>query len=131
MSWYLRVWQRYAEFTGRSRRIEFWTFTLYNIAIFAVLYLASVGFALVKQPEMGAFMYFAYFAYALAALVPYIACTVRRLHDIGRSGWWILISLVPLAGAIVLLVMMAINGTRGPNQYGPDPKLTSQPATSS
>ena len=131
MSWYLRVWQRYAEFTGRSRRMEFWTFTLYNIAVFAVLYLASVGFALVKQPELGAFMYFIYFAYALAALVPALSCTARRLHDMNKSGWWVLLVLVPVLGAIVLLVIMAFNGTQGPNQYGPDPKMAAQSATSS
>jgi len=129
MSWYLQVWQRYAEFTGRSRRMEFWMFFLYNVVILLVLYLASVGFALVKQPEMGASMYFIYFAYAMVALVPCVACTVRRLHDIGKNGWWILLVLVPFVGAIVLLVMTALDGNRGPNQYGPDPKLTTQPAT--
>ena len=122
MSWYLQVWQRYAEFSGRSRRMEYWIFTLYNVVIFLVLYLAGVGFALVKQPEMGAFMYFAYVAYALAALVPSLACTVRRLHDTGKSGWWVLIALVPIVGAIALLVMMVLEGTPGNNQYGPDPK---------
>ncbi len=128
MSWYLQVWQRYAEFTGRSRRMEFWIFFLYNVVILLVLYLASVGFALVNQPEMGASMYFIYFAYALVALVPCVACTVRRLHDIGKNGWWVLLVLVPIIGALALLAMMTLDGNHGPNQYGPDPKLTSQPA---
>jgi uncharacterized membrane protein YhaH (DUF805 family) len=128
MNWYLLVWQRYAEFSGRSRRMEYWMFTLYNLAIFAALYLAGVAFALIKQPWIGAFMYLLYAAYALASLVPYIACTVRRLHDIDKSGWWLLIALVPAVGGIALLVMAALDGTKGANQFGPDPKVLAQPA---
>lgn len=128
MNWYLLVWQRYAEFSGRSRRMEYWMFTLYNIAIFAMLYAAGVAFALIKQPGIGAFMYLLYFAYGIAALVPYVACTIRRLHDIDKSGWWFLLVLVPLIGSVALLVMAALDGTKGQNQFGADPKEAAQPA---
>ena len=65
---------------------------------------------------------FLYYLYAVAVLLPGLAVGFRRLHDIGRSAWWLLIALVPLAGGIVLLVFACLPGTPGPNQYGPDPK---------
>jgi uncharacterized membrane protein YhaH (DUF805 family) len=58
----------------------------------------------------------------LAILVPYLAVGARRLHDTGRSGWWLLIGLIPIIGAIVLLIFFVLEGTKGPNEYGPDPK---------
>jgi uncharacterized membrane protein YhaH (DUF805 family) len=69
-----------------------------------------------------------YVAYALAVLVPGIAVSIRRLHDTNKSGWWILINLVPLVGGIIFLVLMCIEGDPGPNLYGPSPKLLAQPA---
>jgi len=122
VEWYLLPWQRFAEFSGRSRRREYWIFALYNVVIFFVLYLAGVGFALMHQPGIGAFMYILYFAYALTALIPALACGVRRLHDTTRSGWWILLGFVPVVN-IALIVLLVLNGHPGSNRYGPDPKL--------
>lgn len=123
MEWYLRVWQRYAEFDGRSRRMEYWMFTLIHAVVIVALLIGMAGFDMIKQPLIGAGFGFLIGAYALAAFIPGLAVTVRRLHDIDKSGWWILISFVPIVGGIVLLVMTVLDGTHGSNQYGPDPKL--------
>jgi uncharacterized membrane protein YhaH (DUF805 family) len=128
MEWYIRVWQRYAEFSGRSRRMEYWMFTLVHGIIILVLVLGITGFGIMKQPAIGATSGLIAGAYGLAALIPCFAVTVRRLHDTDKSGWWILISLVPIVGGIALLVMTVLDGTRGSNQYGPDPKGAPKPA---
>ncbi len=128
MEWYIRVWQRYAEFSGRSRRREYWMFTLIHSVIILVLCIGIVGFGLSKQPVVGATSSLLLSAYALAALVPSLAVAVRRLHDIDKSGWWILIGLVPVVGGIILLVFAILDGTQGDNQYGPDPKASQSSA---
>ena len=118
MEWYLAALSKYAQFSGRSRRKEYWFFYLFNLLISVglaildnVLGLGGAGFGLLSG------------LYALAVLIPGLAVTVRRLHDTGKSGWWLLIVLVPLIGAVVLLVFMVTDGTPGANEYGPDPKL--------
>ncbi|HUA98020.1 MAG TPA: DUF805 domain-containing protein [Terracidiphilus sp.] len=122
MKWYLLAWQRFAEFGGRSRRMEYWIFALINVVVFIVLYLAGTMFALIHQPGIGALCYFLYFAYALAVLVPSISCGARRLHDTNKTAWLLLLGIVPVVN-IALLVLLALDGTRGNNQYGPDPKM--------
>lgn len=113
MSWYVAVMKNYAVFTGRARRTEYWMFVLVNFIVELALYVMAVAIhALI----------FLYLLYALAVLIPGLAVAARRLHDIGRSAWWILIGLVPFVGWIVLLVFACIPGTTGANQYGPDPK---------
>ena len=113
MSWYVRVLKKYAEFNGRARRTEYWTFFLVNFVVTAVL-----GFleGLVGGPGILALLY------GLAVLVPTLAVGLRRLHDTDRSGWWTLIAFVPVIGAIVLLVFLIQDGQQGANRYGPDPK---------
>lgn len=119
MNWYLGVLKKYVDFNGRARRKEYWFFVLFNLIISCVLsaidvfigtYSVSAGVGLLAG------------LYALAVLLPGIGVTVRRLHDTGRSGWWILIALVPLVGWIVLLVFMLIDSQPGTNAYGPNPK---------
>jgi uncharacterized membrane protein YhaH (DUF805 family) len=122
MEWYLMVWKRYAEFSGRSRRKEYWMFTLFNTIVYLLIYLP--GFAVLKQSSVAALVLFGLaFLYALAGIVPGLAVSVRRLHDTGKSGWWLLIGIIPLVG-IVLIVLLAINGDSGSNLYGPDPKAS-------
>ena len=125
MNWYLAVWKNYAGFSGRSRRTEYWMFFLFNLIIAAVLEIPA--FALAKTPAVA--LIFAALAgiYGLAALIPGLAVFVRRLHDTNRSGWWFFIGFVPFVGAIILLVFMCMEGTPGPNQYGPDPKQLGGP----
>ncbi len=118
MNWYLAVLKNYAGFSGRARRTEYWMFALFHLIAVIVL---TVLDRLIFQDGPG----FLALAYVLLTVIPALAVTVRRLHDTGRSGWWYLISLVPLVGGIVLLVFTVSEGNTGPNQYGDDPKHAS------
>lgn len=120
MNWYLMVLKKYAEFNGRSRRTEYWMFQLINFVIYIVLY--GAGFALMKS-GIGYILLVICLIYALAIIIPSLAVCVRRLHDTGKSGWWILIGLIPIIGGIVLLIFMVLDSEPGSNQYGPNPKL--------
>jgi uncharacterized membrane protein YhaH (DUF805 family) len=119
MDWYMKVIRNYAGFSGRARRKEFWMFVLFNF-LFAIgaLILDNVLGLTMKPMPYGAI----YLLYTLAVLLPSLAVAVRRLHDLGKSGWMLFISLIPVAGAIWLLVLYLTDGTRGTNKYGPDPK---------
>ncbi|MEA3008393.1 MAG: hypothetical protein QOJ91_85 [Sphingomonadales bacterium] len=168
MNWMLLPLKRYAEFSGRSRRTEYWMFQLFMFLVYlammvlmmvvggGALVMASGGDPASALAAGGAMMLIAglYCVFALAMFVPSLAVSVRRLHDTNRTGWWLL---APMAGyvvmlvgagltaaspdnpaiggilaaigglsalilAIVLLVFMFLEGTRGPNDYGPDPK---------
>lgn len=112
MHWYLEVLKKYAVFSGRARRREYWMFFLVNFIVGLVL--AVIGRVL----DLEILQYL----YSLAVLLPGLGVAVRRLHDTGRSGWWLLISLVPLIGAIVLLVFLVSDSQPDTNQYGPNPK---------
>ena len=119
MSWYLEALKKYAVFSGRSRRMEYWYFVLFNIIVAVVLALIDMligTFSGVSNIGLLSGIY------SLAVLIPTLAVMVRRLHDIDRTGWWILINLIPLVGTIVLLVFALTPGTPGSNRYGPDPK---------
>lgn len=170
MDWMLMPLRRYADFSGRSRRMEYWMWVLFQFLIgigFTVVLMAIAGSAIIsgdptQMVAMGGIALIIYLLYMLVGLVffiPSLAVTVRRLHDTNRSGWWILAPAVPyllmivammaLAGTaskpdqttlgmmglilmvfglaamvlgIVLLVFLFLEGTKGPNQYGPDPK---------
>lgn len=119
MNWYLEVLKKYAVFNGRARRKEYWLFFLFNIIICVVLGLIDgiIG----TSGATGSIGLFGGL-YLLAILIPGIAVSIRRLHDTGRSGWWVLIGLVPIIGGIVVLVLMVLDGTPGENQYGKNPK---------
>ena len=108
------VFAQYAGFSGRARRSEYWWFFLFY---FIASIVASVIDALLGVP-------IATIVLVLGLIVPTLAVSVRRLHDTGRSGWWILIGLVPLVGFIVLIVFHVQDSQPGTNQYGPSPKET-------
>nr|WP_320137078.1 DUF805 domain-containing protein [uncultured Amphritea sp.] len=116
MDWYLTVLKKYAVFSGRARRKEYWMFFLFNIIIMLIL---SVVDNLVGSLGIIGGLY------GLAVLIPGIAVSVRRLHDINRSGWWLLLAFIPLIGGIVLLVFMVLDSKNEGNNFGSDPKLTS------
>jgi uncharacterized membrane protein YhaH (DUF805 family) len=115
MNWYLAVLKKYVDFEGRARRMEYWMFTLVNFIIYVVAYTLIFS---TKSTLLSALLGL----YGLAILLPSLGVTVRRLHDTGRTGWWILIGLVPFIGTIVLLIFMILDGDEGQNQYGPSPK---------
>ena len=120
MNWYLEVLKKYAVFNGRARRKEYWMFFLFNIIISIVLMIVDGIVGTSAAPGaiglLGGL-------YMLALLIPGLAVAVRRLHDTGRSGWWILIGLVPFVGGIILIVFMVQDGTPGENQFGKNPKM--------
>lgn len=119
MNWYLQALKKYTDFSGRARRREYWFFVLFNIIISIVLTVCDV---LLGTYSAASSVGILTGIYTLAVLIPGIAVTVRRLHDTGRSGWWILIVVVPIVGAIVLLIFMLIDSQPGQNAYGPSPK---------
>jgi len=124
MNWYLKVLKNYVNFSGRARRKEFWFFFLFNTLIFFILgfvelFLFGSGDFNPSSPPALIITNI----YSLGVLIPTLAVSVRRLHDTGKSGWWLLISLVPVAGFLVLLVFYFIEGDSGTNKYGPDPKM--------
>ena len=119
MKWYLAVLKNYAGFSGRARRKEYWMFVLFNmIFAFVAIFLDNILGIAMEGIGYGPL----YGLYLLAIIIPSLAVVVRRLHDIGKSGWMILISLIPLIGAIWLLVLLVTDSNAGDNQYGPNPK---------
>ncbi len=126
MKYYLDVIKNYVKFDGRARRKEYWMFVLFNV-IFSFVASIIDSVAGLNYTSSGNSYGYASVGiisslYSLAVLLPSIGVGIRRLHDIGKSGWWLLICLVPLAGPIWLLVLLATNGVVGENQYGSDPK---------
>jgi uncharacterized membrane protein YhaH (DUF805 family) len=111
---------RYASFDGRARRSEYWYFSI--VHWLAMLLAGVVGYlAMLASPALGIVLYSIAF---FGTLLPHLAVSVRRLHDVNRTGWWYLFGLVPLLGTIALLVWYCTDGTRGPNRFGADPKAT-------
>ncbi|GAB1855866.1 DUF805 domain-containing protein [Flavobacteriaceae bacterium MHTCC 0001] len=120
MNWYLKVVKdNYANFQGRARRKEFWMFYLFHIIF--ILVLAFIGGALSVESDSG-IAFVAIGIYFLATIIPFLAVSVRRLHDTGKSGWYYLLTLIPYVGGIIMIVLMSQNGDVGKNQYGLDPK---------
>ena len=119
MNWYLKVLKNYTGFEGRARRKEYWMFFLINIIISIVLVIIDSKTGLLNQ-EVGYGLFSG--IYTLGVLLPSIAVSMRRLHDTGRSGWWLLISFIPLIGIIVLFVFMVLDSHGEDNQYGSNPK---------
>lgn len=124
MNWYIDAWKNYVNFQGRARRKAYWMFALFNIIAIIVLGVIEGAIGLSGQSGYGILTGL----YSLAIILPGLAVAVRRLHDTGRSGWWILIGLVPLVGPIVLLVFFVQDSQPGSNQYGPNPKESAAPA---
>jgi uncharacterized membrane protein YhaH (DUF805 family) len=131
MEWMLMPLRRYADFKGRSRRKEYWMFALGLLIVYLALgMLVAVGAA---STPMGMEQGMAWspvamlgmgliFLLAFAVIIPAIAVQVRRFHDQDKSGWFVLLNLVPYVGGIIVLVFMCLEGTKGDNRYGPDPK---------
>ena len=119
MNWYLHVLKNYATYSGRARRKEYWMFFLFNVLISLGLgVLDVVAGTYSVEYETGFFSGL----YSLLVLIPGIAVGVRRLHDTNRSGWWILISLIPIIGVLVLFVFTCLDSQPGTNRFGVNPK---------
>lgn len=114
MNYYIEAIKKYAVFTGRSRRSEYWYFVLFNFLAAIAIGIVSV---IINDRDNTLSR-----LYTLAMFLPALGVTIRRLHDIGKSGWWIFMVLIPLVGAIILIVWEATDGQLGSNKYGPNPK---------
>ena len=130
MEWMILPYRRYFDFLGRSRRREYWMFFLFTVLVQAVLEAVfgtrtggvgptSANFAVSIQGGVGGVISG---LFSLATLIPSLAVSIRRLHDQDRSGWLLLLVLIPFLGWFALLVLMCLEGTRGPNRFGSDPK---------
>lgn len=119
MNWYLEVLKKYATFGGRARRSEYWFFMLFNTLI-SIGLVTIDGFIGTISLELGLGALSG--LYTLAVLIPSLAVTSRRLHDSGRSAWWMLIGFIPLVGPIVLFIFVLLDSQPGQNQFGDNPK---------
>jgi len=123
MEWMILPYKRYAEFSGRSRRKEYWMFALFMVIVYTVLAIVAGGSAFSSEPEAGMGLGFILMGiFAIASFIPALAVQVRRFHDQGRSGWFVLLNLIPYIGSLAVIVFMCLDGTPGPNEYGEDPK---------
>lgn len=125
MEWMLLPLKRYADFSGRSRRREYWMYALLQTIVLGLLVILIGAGAAGDGGEPGALFYLGMglvVLWILGTSVPSVAVGVRRFHDQDKSGWLYLLSFIPYVGGIILLVFMCIDGTRGPNRFGSDPK---------
>lgn len=127
IEWYKKaLLENYANFNGRARRSEYWYFSLMNVLIIMLIVIIGLVVTVGSGSEGGIFslgiFWVLYMLYALGTFIPSIAVLVRRLHDVGKSGWFYFIAFVPIIGGIWLLVLLFTEGDAGPNEYGPDPK---------
>jgi uncharacterized membrane protein YhaH (DUF805 family) len=119
MNWFVTVLKKYAVFSGRAQRAEYWYFVLFYILIIIGLSIID-GVVGTFDEETGIGILGALFV--LGMFLPSLAVTVRRLHDTDRSGWWILLNLIPIVGALIVLIFTCLDGTPGDNRFGPNPK---------
>jgi uncharacterized membrane protein YhaH (DUF805 family) len=122
MSWYLTALKKYATFEGRARRKEYWMFILFNLVF---TFVAIIVDSIITSGSDGNSFGIFYALYTLAVFLPSLAVMVRRLHDIGKSGWWVFISLIPFLGAIWLFILLISDSQPGENPYGLNPKMSS------
>ncbi len=131
MNYYIKVLKQYADFNGRARRKEYWIYNIINSIIGGLLFfldyrlgttIEGLDLDITLTTTEGLDVGVLYIIYAFFVFIPGLAVAVRRLHDVGKSGWMLLIALIPLIGAIWLLVLYLTNSNPGENKYGPNPK---------
>lgn len=124
MGWYMLAWKKWFQVSGRASRREYWTFVLVNLLVIVCVAVATT--VLFADSDLDSRVLAIRVSAGLCAVIIFITtltCQIRRLHDIGKSGWWILINFVPYVGGFVLLIFTLLDGNPGPNEYGENPKL--------
>lgn len=111
----------YANFQGRARRSEYWWFTLFSMIVSTVAQIVMGAVAATGSTILALIFGIAFLVLMLGLIIPSIAVSIRRMHDTGRSGWWLLIGFIPLIGFLVILYFFVQRGTVGPNDWGADP----------
>jgi|GEM_PF-263437 len=124
--WFFKVLRHYADFSGRARRTEYWMFMLFYL-IFFLAWSFLIGLIVGLTRGNNETLVFVLYIFPLTLMLPSMAVTVRRLHDLGKSGWMVLVSLIPLIGSIWLFVLTVLEGEAGENIYGPNPKIWQKP----
>lgn len=109
---------KYADFSGRARRSEFWFFHLFQLLFYGIIFFLSLVLAFLGQ----SFFSIVFVLFCIGSIIPHFALMARRLHDIGKSGWYYFVVFIPLIGTVWLIILLLTEGDRGPNKYGPDPK---------
>lgn len=128
MNHYKNAFKKYADFRSRARRSEYWYFALFNALFILVLSLLDTVLGFGNEDTLGIFAAL----YSLVVVIPSLAVCVRRLHDIGKSGWWIFVAIVPFVGALILFLFAIRDSQPGVNPYGPNPKeLSNSSSTNS
>ena len=129
MEWMLMPYRRYADFSGRSQRKEYWMFMLFYIIVAVVCTVLMIGGGMALdesgQSEPGPLFWLGVAAlviFVLGSLIPSVAVQVRRFHDQDKSGWLVLLGFIPYVGGLIVFIFMCLDGTRGPNRFGKDPK---------
>ena len=122
MNYFLKCLRQYADFSGRARRSEYWFFTLFNMIFLIAIYIIAIIGVLVGGRMMLPVVTIMMWGYCLAFLLPGLAVSVRRLHDVGKSGCFLLIGLIPLIGGLFLLVQYCTDSQPGANRWGENPK---------
>jgi uncharacterized membrane protein YhaH (DUF805 family) len=120
--WKKVVFKNYANFQGRARRSEYWYYALFNVILILPLYVIAMIGLVSETTALSILGGLGYIVILLGTFIPSLAAVVRRLHDVGRSGWYYFIALIPIAGPIILLVWLFTEGNSGANEYGDDPK---------
>ncbi|MBK8846553.1 MAG: DUF805 domain-containing protein [Bacteroidetes bacterium] len=119
MNWFIKALKQYGDFKTRARRMEYWMFAVCQLVFLIPAMLLDSLLGTNFEPLPYGFIYM---ITALVFFVPGLAVFVRRMHDVGKSGWFILIAFIPLIGAIWLLVLLFTDGQPGENKWGPNPK---------
>lgn len=124
MDWMFMPYRRYADFEGRSCRREYWTFTLFTFIFLLGVATLLVAGGIGSNDGGGPLLWIGIVIlviWSFGSIIPSIAVQVRRFHDQDKTGWLVLLGLVPYIGSVIVLVFMCLPGTRGANRYGADP----------
>lgn len=119
MNWWFTAMKKYVVFSGRARRAEYWMFYLFTLIFGVVAIILDNALGLANEETGYGILYV---LFGLAVALPYLSVTVRRLHDVGKSGWWIFINLIPIVGSIWLFILTVTDSQPFENQYGINPK---------